>query len=186
MFNFAVHRKMLQLKNGTRVLLRPMVAEDTDKLIALFREIPQSEADFLKDNVRDPEIISRWTSEIDFTRVLPLVACVEDKIVGDCTLHLGQGASRHTGEVRILLNPEFRALGLGSAMLLETEEIARRLGLMFLKGEVLLEQIGLVKAFRRLGFDLRCTLDDYFIAPDNTTHDVTILIKRLIKVEYVF
>jgi hypothetical protein len=71
-------------------------------------------------------------------------------------------------------------------MILEMEEVARRLGLIFLKGEVLLDQIGLVKAFRRLGFDLRCTLDDYFIAPDNSTHDVTILLKRLVKVEYRF
>jgi GNAT superfamily N-acetyltransferase len=117
---------------------------------------------------------------------MPLMACVEDRIVGDCSLHLGSGAGRHMGEVRILLSEDFRGQGLGSVMLLEMEEIARRLGLMFLRGEVLLDQIGLVKAFRRLGYDLRCTLDDYFIAPDDTTHDVTILIKRLVKVEYKF
>ncbi|TAL16529.1 GNAT family N-acetyltransferase [bacterium] len=186
MFNFAVHRKILQLKSGTRVLLRPMTSEDTGKLAGLFKSIPDSEALFLKDDIRNKKVIKGWTDNIDFNKVMPLMACVEDRIVGDCSLHLGTGSGRHMGEIRILLAEDFRGQGLGSAMILEMEEVARRLGLIFLKGEVLLDQIGLVKAFRRLGFDLRCTLDDYFIAPDDSTHDVTILLKRLVKVEYRF
>jgi len=68
-------------------------------------------------------------------------------------------------------------------MILEMCEIAKKVNLMWLRAEVILDHVKVVRAFRRLGFDLRCTLDDYFMRKDGVTHDVALMMKRLTKPE---
>jgi ribosomal protein S18 acetylase RimI-like enzyme len=41
--------------------------------------------------------------------------------------------------------------------------VANRLGLHFLKAEVPVENQLAVRAFRQLGFEVKCTLDRYFM-----------------------
>ena len=183
MFNFAVHRKFINLNNGKRVLLRPLLEEDQKRLFTLFSEAPDEDARFLKDPVKDPVIVERWVSNLNYDKVLPLVAFCDDRLVGDCSLHKGQTSSRHVGEIRIFLARDFRGIGLGSKMIQEMAEVARKLDLQFLKAEIILEHVKVIKAFRRLDFDLRCTLDDFFMRRDGVTHDVALMIKRLVRPE---
>lgn len=186
MFNYAVYRKFINTNSGKRVLLRPLLEEDHKRLFDLFQGAPAEDFEFLKDNVRDPLVVERWTANLNYEKILPLVAYCDDRIVGDCTLHIGRKSRRHIGEVRIFLAPDYRGVGLGSKMIKEMEEVARKLGLMFLVAEVILDHVGLVKAFRRLGFDLRCTLDDYFLSAEKKSYDVAYLVKRLSQQEYTF
>jgi len=186
MFNFAVYRKFVNTNAGRRVLVRPLLEEDQKRLVELFTGAPEDDSRFLKDPVRDPAVVERWTANLNYDKVMPLVAYCEDRIVGDCSLHLGRRDRRHVGEVRIFLAPDFRGVGLGSKMIQEAEEVARKVGLRFLVAEVILDHVGVVKAFRRLGFDLRATFDDYFMAVDGKTYDVAYLVKRLISQEYTF
>lgn len=185
-FNFAVYRKFVNTNTGKRVLIRPLLEEDQKRLFELFNGAPQEDLKFLKDDVRNPIITERWVSNLNYDRVLPLVAAVDDRLVGDATLHLGRRNMRHMGEVRIFLAPDYRGVGLGSKMIQECEEVAKKINLHFLVAEVILDHVGLVKAFRRLGYDLRCTLDDYHMDLEGKTHDVAILVKRLIRHEYTF
>lgn len=187
MFNFAVYRKFLTLNNGKRVLVRPLLAEDHKRLFDLFAEASEEDAKFLKDEVKKPETVERWIAHLDYGRVMPLVAYCDDRLVGDVALYLGAKTVRHVGEIRIFLASDFRGVGLGSKMLQEMFELAKKVNLQFLKAEVILDHVKVVKAFRRLGFDLRCTLDDYFLRRDGVAHDVALMMKRLTKPEeYTF
>lgn len=186
MFNFAVYRKFVNDNNGKRILLRPLLEEDHKRLFDLFGGAQDEDLRFLKDDVRDPLVVERWISNINYERVLPLVAYCDERLVGDCTLHIGAKSGRHTGEVRIFLAPDFRGVGLGSKMIKEIEEVARKLGLMFLTAQIILDHVGLVKAFRRVGFDVRCILDDYFMTAQDQTFDIAFLTKRLAHQDYTF
>ena len=187
MFNFTVYRKFATLTNGRRVLLRPLLEEDQKRLYNLFADVSDEDARFLKDNVKDPVVVERWISNLNYDKVLPLVAYSDDRILGDCTLHRGRNTTRHVGEIRIFLAPDFRGVGLGSKMIQEMFEIAKKLDLMFLTAEIILDHVGIIKAFRRLGFDLRCTLDDYLMRRDGVTHEVALMVKRLTRPEeYTF
>jgi L-amino acid N-acyltransferase YncA len=183
MFNFAVYRKFATLNNGRRVLLRPLLEEDQKRLYDLFSGATEEDVKFLKDDVKDPVVVERWVSNINYDKVLPLVAYTDERIVGDCTLHRGQNTTRHVGEIRIFLARDFRGVGLGSKMIQEVFEIAKKLDLMFLTGEIILDHVKVIKAFRRLGFDLRCTLDDYLMRRDGVTHEVALMVKRLARPE---
>ncbi len=186
MFNFAVYRKFVNTNTGRRVLMRPLLEEDQKRLFDLFHGGTPEDFKFLKDDIKNPMIIERWIANINYDRVLPLVAHCDDRLVGDCTLHRGRRDLRHMGEVRIYLAPDFRGVGLGSKMIQEIEDIAKKLELHFLVAEIILEHVGLVKAFRRLGYDIRCTMDDYFMDLEGRTHDVAIMVKKLQRQEYTF
>ena len=56
---------------------------------------------YLKDDVHDKHLVQSWVTHIDYSRVFPLVATVENQIVGDVSLHFHTGPTRHIGRVRI-------------------------------------------------------------------------------------
>ncbi len=173
------YRDIVTLKDGVSVLLRPMTAEDEAGLIELFSPISEEDLRYLRDNVKDPAVIKSWCKTLNYSRVLPLLALVKDRVVGQATLHFRSGPKRHLGEVRIYLAKDFRRRGLGSKMLTKLIELARKQDLSTLVAEIVADQSKVIKAFQNLGFELRCTFDDYFMLPDGDVRDVAVLMLSL-------
>lgn len=172
-------REILTLKDGVSVLVRAMTPDDKKRLVELFAPVSEEDLRYLRDNVRDPALVESWFEDLDYNRVLPLIALVKDQVVGQATLHFRSGPERHIGEVRIFLAKNFRRRGLGTRMLNTLIDLARRQDLDILLAEVVADQSKVIKAFQNLGFELRCTFDDYFMLPDGDTRDVAMLFLRL-------
>jgi L-amino acid N-acyltransferase YncA len=67
---------------------------------------------------------------IDYNRVIPIVALVDDQIVADATLHRSRAPARHhIAELRIVVAPEYRRHGLGRQLIRELVDISAALGL---------------------------------------------------------
>jgi L-amino acid N-acyltransferase YncA len=174
------YRQIVTLADGSRVLLRPLTKEDQNALLGLFAPISREDLKFMRSDVTDTAMVAAWVEQLDYSQLLPIVAVVNDRIVGDATVHFrGRGPQRHIADVRIFLNKEFRRRGLGTAMLRSLIELARKLGLQQLVAEVIADQIKVIHAFQSLGFELRATFPDYFMMPDGETHDVAVLILTL-------
>ena len=173
------YRQVITLSDGTRVLLRPLTAEDKNALIAMFEPTSADDLRSMRNDVRNREMIGKWAEDVDYKKVFPLLAVVNDRIVGDASLHFRSGPSRHIADVRIFLTKEFRRRGLGSAMLRAVIDAARKAGLQQIVAEIVADQAKVVSAFQQLGFELRATYTDYFMMPDGETHDVVVLILRL-------
>ena len=63
------------LLDETRVVfVRPLQAGDKVHLLDFFKRIPEEERFYLKENVTSPEVIQAWTANIDFGRVIPILA----------------------------------------------------------------------------------------------------------------
>lgn len=175
----AKYRQIVTLADGTRVLFRPLIKEDKAALIALFEPIGPDDYKLMRNDVRNRELVGAWADNLDYHRVLPLVAVVNDRLVGDATLHFRTGPGRHVADVRIFLSKEFRRRGLGTALLRALIDVARKCGLQQLVAEVVADQVKVINAFKALGFEQRATLPDYFMMPDGETHDVVVLILPL-------
>ena len=173
------YRNVVTLRDGAHVLLRVMMPEDKQGLEALFAPLSDDDLLYFRDDVRDPEVIQRWGEDLDYERVLPLLALVREQIVGQATLHFGRGPKRHLGEVRIFLSKDFRQRGLGSRMLATLIDLAKKEGLNTLIAEIVIDQTRVIKAFQRLGFTLRATYEDYFMLPDGDMRDVVVLMLYL-------
>lgn len=184
--HISTHRHLITLKDGVRVLLRPLTKEDRDRLVAFFAPVTPEDAKYVRDPVTDPAVVRRWVDELDYTRVLPLVAVVQDRIVGDLTLHFGEGPGRHMGELRIFLAKDYRRRGLGTAMLRSAVDLARKSGMQQLVAYVVADQTRVLKAFESIGFGAQCRYDDFFMFPDGETTDVVILTMRLVPREEEF
>jgi RimJ/RimL family protein N-acetyltransferase len=169
------YRNVVTLKDGAHVLFRVMTSEDQTGVEELYAPLSDDEMLYFRDNVRDPVVIKRWCQDLDYSRVLPLLALVRDRIVGQATLHFGRGPKRHLGEVRIFLARDFRQRGLGSKMLNTLVDLAKKQNLNTLIAEIVIDQTRVIKAFQRLGFTLRATYEDYFMLPDGETRDVVVL-----------
>ena len=180
------YRNLITLKDGARVLLRPLTPDDRSRLIDMFAPIPAEDARYLRDPVTNAETVGRWVDEVDYTRVLPLVAVVQERLVGDATLHFRAGPQRHIGEVRIFLTKDFRRRGLGTHMLRALIDLARKAGLHLLVAEVVADQTKVIKAFQSVGFQIQCKYEDAFMFPDGETTDTMMLTMRLIPREEEF
>jgi acetyltransferase len=174
-----VFRQVVTLKDGARVLLRPLIADDRQALLDLFLPVPYDEARYMRHNINDPEIVSAWAEQIDYDKVFPLVAVVGDRIVGIATLHFFPGPARHRAETRIFLAKDFRRRGLGTKLMLALIEQAKRRSLFLVEVQIVSNLVNDIKAMLKVGFEIKCTFEDYFIMPDGELRDVVILIYRL-------
>ena len=108
-----VFRQVVTLRDGARVLLRPLLREDLQAMLDLFLPVPYEERRYMRDDVNDPQVISAWIEDLNYEKVFPLAAVMGDRIAGVSTLHFNQGSARHRCELRIFLCKEFRRRGLG-------------------------------------------------------------------------
>jgi RimJ/RimL family protein N-acetyltransferase len=174
-------RKVKTLADGSRLLLRPLQQDDKQALVDLFARASQDELEYFRDDAGKAEVVESWVDNLNLQRVFPLVAVVDDVIVGDATLHFRERYHRHLAWVRIFLDREYRRRGIGTLMLQSLIEIARRLGLQQLYSEVVTSQPRVVKAFEELGFQREVTLRDYFIfTSSEDTIDMAVLVLRLV------
>jgi L-amino acid N-acyltransferase YncA len=183
MINYVAYRKFATLKNGKRVMFRFLNEQDRDGLVQMFQDAPDEDTRFLKQDVKDLNLVNKWVDQLNYRKVLPLVAVdlENNHIVGDATLHRGKHAAKHIGEIRIFVCRGFRNLGLGSLMLEEVLNLALQENLMWVKAEILAEHKKVVKAFRARGFEQKAILDDYFLRKDGVTHDVVLMIRPVVK-----
>lgn len=169
------------LINGEMVIFRPFEPCDESALKVFFDQLPEHEIESLRDDVRNPETVSHWVKTIDYQRVFPLVALDESSqsIAGVSTLHFMSGVHRHTAEIRVVVSKKYRKLGLGSALIKELIQVGTRVGLHFIRAEIHSDNQLAIKAFRQLGFEVKCTLDDHFMTRLGETRDVVLMLKRL-------
>jgi RimJ/RimL family protein N-acetyltransferase len=174
------YRHVKTLTDGRRLLLRPLTKADKHGLLGLFGRASHEDLEYFRSDAGDPAVVARWVDELDLGRVFPLIAVVDDEVVGDATLHLGEHYHRHRAWVRIFLDHSYRRLGIGTLMLRCLDDIAQRLGLYQLYAEILMNQPQVIKAFEGLGYQHEATLRDYFITGSGETLDVAILVRRLV------
>ncbi len=181
-----IYRQVITLRDGTRVLLRPLVKEDYRALSDLYMNVSFEDRRYMRHDVNDPEVIRAWIDQLDYDSVLPIVAVVGDRIVGNTTLHFNRGPARHRAEIRIFLAKDYRRRGLGNKLLQAVIDIARKKGLFMLEVQVVSDQIEVIKAMKNSGFEKACTFENYFMFPDGELRDIIHLILHLRKVEDEF
>lgn len=169
--------KTITLKDGSRATIRLMEKTDVDDLFEFFGRVPKEDRLFLRDDVTDVGVIQDWADNLDYEKVLPLLAIHSETIVADATLHRRKtGWTSHMGKVRLVVDRAFRGKGLGSKMVLELISIAEQAGLEKLVAEVMDTQETAKRAFERLGFKQEALLANFVKDLAGKAHDVAIMV----------
>lgn len=173
----ARHQKKGVLKDGSRVILRPMVKEDRDKLLDFFRRVDDRDLMFLRHDVRDPATIDQWVEHLDYRRVFPLIAETDGRIVGNATLHMRKvGWKRHLGNVRIVIAKENQGKGLGTLMVNEIIDLAAEFGLEKLVAEIHLLAPNALATFKKAGFSAKAVFEDLVEDASGQKGDLVVMV----------
>ena len=112
--------KTIKLRDGTSISIRPLQKQDGPALLSFFAALPKDDRLFLKEDVTNKDVINRWMEELNFDKVIAIVAEKDSAIIGDATLHLSQrGWHKHMAEIRCVVSREFQQKGLGTALMRE-------------------------------------------------------------------
>jgi len=152
--------KTVTLKDGTRIVIRPLAADDFEPLLAFFKSLTDEDRVFLRHDVTDPAVVRKWTQEIDLARVIPLVAFDGDELVGNGSLHFVQHEwTRHVGQIRLITARSHRNRGLGGLMTRELVALAEHRNLEKLQASVIEDNVGAVRMCEALGFKMVAVLE---------------------------
>ncbi|HEY5912654.1 MAG TPA: GNAT family N-acetyltransferase [Verrucomicrobiae bacterium] len=175
-FELQKYPKEIKLKDGSSCRLRPLKKEDEKAFHKFFLAVPEPERMFIKHRVTEPEVIREWCQQIDLGRNLPLLALMDNKIVGAATLHQQLGGwKRHVGRVSVLVLPQYRGRGLARGLVSEIVALARGGGLERVEAEFIGEQEAAIKMFALLGFSNLVRLESYVKDMQAIPHDYILM-----------
>ncbi len=168
--------KRAKLKDGQEIILRPMVKEDFKPLHDFFSRVPQEDRMFLKEDVSNPAVITSWIESLDYSKVIPILAECDGEIIGDATLHRRSfGWFKHVGDIRLVIDANYRRKGLGLLLAREIFFLAIHLKLEKIVAEMMDTQTSAIKIFESLGFKKEAELKHFVSALDGTKHTLVIM-----------
>jgi len=157
------YEKTITLSDGTKVFVRPELPTDTEMLWEMFSTLSNESLRFLVLPFTR-ERVERWTSSINYDKVLPILALVKEKnkirIVASASLGFFEADTfRHKADFGITVHDHFQNKGLGTALTKHMLEIARKKGLQKVSLKVLTENSRAFHVYQKCGFKVEAKLE---------------------------
>jgi L-amino acid N-acyltransferase YncA len=168
--------KSITLADGAVVNIALMGTGDRDAVLAFANGLSEEDMLFLRVDITQPEVVDDWMSNLEAGRSISLAAFDDNGLIGYATVHRNAAPwTRRVGEIRVNVNQDYRARGLGKNLTSEIFAVARGLGLKKLMANMTSDQHGAQSAFRRLGFVPEALLADYVEDRKGTPRDLVIM-----------
>ena len=173
--------KEVTLPDGFVCILRPMNRDDQDALYRFFISLPEEDRRYLRNDATNRILIEKWCRELNYNKVLPILAEHENRILANATLHKETfGWGRHVGEIRITVAADFQHRGLGSLLLEELSKLALQFNLDKLCAKVIASRTYVTRAFEKNDFVREATLKNFVkIIYNKNYEDIAVLVKNL-------
>jgi len=145
--------KTLRLRNMSVAILDWLDEENLPEAVeALNSVIREGKYLYLNDEIVDMEEEHKWFEHCVKTGMLYLVARVEGKVVGGASMHPQTDKRSHVAQFGIFICDGYRNLGLGTAMIKEFIEIAKKLGFEILQLSVFANKTRALNVYKKCGF----------------------------------
>lgn len=184
LMDFSQYPKTFELAKGEPVEIRPLRPDDRDRLFSFFRELSRRDRRFFKHDVSQREVITNWCANLDYDRVLPLLALVRQgghqRVVADGTLHTERhGWSTHVAEIRMVIARKYRKKGLGKILLRELYDRAVERGVEKIQSLVRADDQHAIALLQRLGFKEEAVFKKHALGHTGRKHDVVVMYNDL-------
>lgn len=178
--------KKVTLPDGGVLTLRTMTRDDQYALYSFFINLPEEDRRFLRNDVTDRKLIENWTRNLNYDRVLPILAESDGKIIANATLHYQTfGWGRHVAEIRITIDREFQGRKLGSLLLSELTKLAAKSQVKKLLARIITGRDVVIRAFKKAGFIEIAVLKDYVKdIQQQKNADIALLVKEIHPEDY--
>jgi RimJ/RimL family protein N-acetyltransferase len=162
--------------SGEEFTFRLMTEKDHHAILALARQLSESDLLFMRRDITQPEAIDDWVQDIQTNHAVSILVEDHERIVAYGTLYYNQFFwNRHLGEIRIMVGSPYRNRGLGKRLARELTVIARSLELEKVLTYMSVEDLGARHLFEDLKFRPEAILADWVKTRDERTQDLLIM-----------
>ena len=164
------------LRDGTAVVFRLLTPDDRDAMLSFARALHEDDLLFLREDITDPEVVDAWLAEVASEETFTVLAEVGGTIVGYSSLHTDPARwTRHVGEIRINVHPDYRGTGVGGALAGEIRHVAPALDVRKLSAQMPVDQLTARVVFERLGFSYQAILPAWVMDREGAARDLVIM-----------
>ncbi len=162
------------------VTFRTLAAADRDRILEFTRALPEDNLLFLRMDITQKEVVDSWIRNIEIGQTVSLLAETEGRMIGYCSLHHSEIQwTRHLGEIRMLVAPDYRNHGVGGELARQVFELAGHLDLQKLVVQMMSSQQDAQTLFHHLGFIPEALLHDWAIDRHGRTHDLIVMSREV-------
>jgi ribosomal protein S18 acetylase RimI-like enzyme len=155
---------------------RLMTQADEAAVLDFARGLPVHDLLFLPRNISEPKVLAAWVKEIERGAIVSVLAVKGGKVVGCGTIvRDAHSWSPHVGEIRNVVSPEVRGLGVGRALTQEVFALALEMGLEKLVVQMTVDQVSGIALFEGMGFRGEALLREHVRDRDGNKHDIVVL-----------
>ena len=166
----------VKVSDNRTVALRLMEKADRDRIVDFARALPPDNLLFLRRDITDPKVVDEWVQDIERGRTVTVLAEGEGELVGYASLWQDDSFwGRHVGELRVLVRPDYRGVGLGRRLSFDVFAIAKDLGLEKIIARMTPEQKRTKANLERLGFTVDALLHGFVRDRDGKPHDLLVM-----------
>ena len=163
--------------NGTAVVIDLLRPADEAALLAFAQSLPEQDLLFTYRDITQPRVVKAWLREAtERDRMPSLLARIDGAVVG-CTalIHDDLSWSPHVGELRVVVGPQARGLGLGRHLIQDAFAQALEIGLEKLVAHMTTDQRGAIAMFESMGFRAEALLAGHVRDRSGRKHDIAML-----------
>ena len=168
--------RSIVLRDGRNIQIRPLDIRDAEASYAFFTALPEDERRYLRRDVTQRSVIEERIRENALVMVERLVAMYDDRIVADGSFeHERYGWGEKIAQIRLIVAPDFRRSGLGTALARLLYVIAHQHDVARINVRMLRPQAAARDIFRRLGFREEYVLPDHVRDLDGNLQDLILM-----------
>ncbi|MEZ5597484.1 MAG: GNAT family N-acetyltransferase [Pseudomonadales bacterium] len=155
---------------------RLMAVSDARSALAFARSLPEHDLLFLPRDISEPKVMAAWMENLQKGRIGSLVIMRNEQMVGfSAVVSDPHSWSAHVGDLRVLLAPDVRDLGLGRILIQESFLLAISRGLEKLTARMTTDQKSAIAVFQDMGFIAEALFRDYVKDRAGEPHDIIVL-----------
>ncbi|MDA0977300.1 MAG: GNAT family N-acetyltransferase [Proteobacteria bacterium] len=161
---------------GRTITLDRLKALDTADAKQFTSNLTDMDLMFLSRDLREPKVIEAWNRSIESGDIISVAAWQDGRIIGTTAVVCDKLSwSPHVGELRILVSPEARDIGLGRQLIQESFLIGLYMGLEKLTVRMTLDQERAVSILEDMGFKTEALLKDHTKDTQGRKHDLLMM-----------
>jgi RimJ/RimL family protein N-acetyltransferase len=173
---FESYPREMTLGDGRTVVLRLMRKSDRDGVVHFARSLPPDSLLFLRKDITNPEVVDEWVRDIERGRTVTVLAETDSELLAYGSLWLDETFwGRHLGEIRVLVRPDYRGLGIGLQLASDVFAIARAMGIEKIIARMTPEQERTRARLERLGFTKEALLKGFVLDREGKARDLLVM-----------